>query len=29
MIWTNFWLFLITVALFAINANIEKNNPKK
>ena len=25
MIWTNFWLFLITAALFAINSNIEKN----
>ena len=26
MIFTNFWLFVIAVALFAINGNIEKYN---
>ncbi len=25
MVWINVWLFLIVVALFAINGNIEKN----
>jgi len=25
MIWTNFWLAMITIALYAINSTIEKN----
>jgi len=25
MIWTNFWLGMIVIALFAINSTIEKN----
>ena len=25
MIWTNFWLAMITIALYTINSTIEKN----